>query len=48
MGTKMVAGTLMEELIHVEEKIQDCTRTLQNFLVNRIMSLYEETKGEPL
>lgn len=48
MGTKMLAGTLMEELIHYEEKISDMTRTMQNFLINRMMSLYEETKGEPL
>lgn len=48
MGTKMLAGTLMEELIHYEKGIGDGSRALQNFLVNRIMSLYEETKGEPL
>ena len=48
MGTKMLAGTLMEELIHYEKGIGDGSRALQNFLINRIMSLYEETKGEPL
>ena len=48
MGTKMLTGTLMEELIHHEQGIDDYSRELQNFLVNRIMSLYEETKGEPL
>ena len=48
MGTKYVAGTLMEELIHYETGHGDCTRSLQNFLINRIMSMYEEKKGEPL
>ena len=48
MGTKMLAGTLMEELIHHETGLGDCSRGLQNYLVNRIMSMYEEKQGEPL
>ncbi len=48
MGTKMLAGTLMEELIHHETGMLDMTRGLQNYLVNRIMSMYEEKQGEPL
>lgn len=47
-GTKMVAGTLMEELMHRESGCIDCTRGMQNLLVNRIVSMYEEKKGEPL
>lgn len=47
-GTKMVAGTLYEELLHHETRMVDMTRTLQNFLINKLMTLYEETKGEPL
>jgi hypothetical protein len=48
MGTKMLAGTLMEELIHHETGLGDMTRGLQNYLINRIMSMYEDNKGEPL
>ena len=48
MGTKMVAGTLWEELLHHETRMMDMTRTLQNFLINKVMSQYEEIKGEPL
>ena len=48
MGTKMLAGTLLEELIHHECGLSDCTRGMQNYLMNRIMTMYEETKGEPL
>jgi len=48
MGTKMLAGTLMEELIHYETGLGDCDRGMQNYLINRIMSMYEEKQGEPL
>jgi len=48
MGTKMVAGTLYEELLHHETRMMDMTRTLQNHLINKIMSMYEEQTGEPL
>ncbi len=48
MGTKMVAGTLYEELLHHETRMMDMTRTLQNHLINKIMSMYEENTGEPL
>ncbi len=47
-GTKILAGTLMEELIHHEKKFSDMTRELQNFLINRIMTLVEELRGEPI
>jgi hypothetical protein len=48
MGTKMLAGTLMEELIHHETGLGDMCRGMQNYLINRIMSMYEDNKGEPL
>ena len=47
-GTKMVAGTLYEELLHHETRMMDMTRNMQNFLINKLMTLYEENKGEPL
>lgn len=42
MGTKMVAGTLIEEFIHLREGVKDCTRKMQNFLLNRLVTLGEE------
>jgi hypothetical protein len=44
----MVAGTLYEELLHHETRMMDMTRTLQNFLINKVMTLYEESTGEPM
>jgi len=48
MGAKQVAGTLMEELIHMEKGLYDETRALQNFLVDLVVSQYERVAGEPL
>lgn len=47
-GTKMVAGTLMEELMHIHHGVSDCSRNMQNMLINRIMTMYEDKTGEPL
>lgn len=48
MGTKYVAGTLMEEHIHLHEKLTDESRPLQNYLIDLVMSLGERVVGEPL
>ena len=48
MGTKIVAGTLIEEYIHLQYHHADCTRSMQNFLFNKIISLGELLAGEPL
>lgn len=48
MGTKMVAGTLIEEFVHLRHKHLDCTRGMQNYLLDRMVSLGEEMLGEPL
>jgi len=48
MGTKMLAGTLIEEFIHLRHGHEDCTSGMQNFLFNKIVSLGEELAGEPL
>ena len=48
MGTKMLVGTLMEEFIHLRHKLYDETRTMQNFLIDTIVSLAERVNGEPL
>lgn len=48
MGTKMLAGTLLEENWHVEFSFNDMTRDFQNFLVDQIVSLGERLDGEAL
>lgn len=47
-GTKCVAGTLIEEYAHLKYELADCTRDLQDFLLDRMMSLMEENMGEPI
>lgn len=39
VGTKCVAGTLLEEHLHMEHGYDDCTRDLQNYLLDRLMHL---------
>jgi hypothetical protein len=48
MGAKMVAGTLLEEYFHLVTRFQDCTRDLQNYLVDALVSLGERHTGERL
>jgi hypothetical protein len=47
-GTKCVAGTLIEEHIHLKHHLLDCSRSLQNYLLDRMVSLGELATGEPL
>jgi hypothetical protein len=47
-GTKMLASTLIEEYAHLRHGYKDLTRDLQNFLLDRLVSLGEEIAGEPL
>jgi hypothetical protein len=47
-GTKMVAGTIIEEFIHKKYELADCTRALQNHLLNALVSAGERCQGEPL
>lgn len=48
-GTKVVAGTLIEEYIHLSQNVFDETRAMQEFLINKIVSLGEEhVTKEPL
>ena len=47
-GTKCVAGTLIEEHIHLKHDLADCTRPMQNYLLDRMVSLGELAVGEPL
>jgi len=48
MGTKQVAATLLEEFVHLEHKLADCTRGLQDFLFESVLTLGEQMVGEPL
>lgn len=48
IGTKTVAGTLIEEFIHLKHGHGDESRDMQNFLLDRLVSLGEQMQGEPL
>lgn len=47
-GTKQLASTLIEEYLHLRQGWADCTRELQSFLFDKLVSLGEELTGEPL
>jgi hypothetical protein len=47
-GTKVVAGTLIEEYIHLRHKLDDESRALQNHLLNALVSMGELAMGEPV
>lgn len=48
MGTKMLAGTLIEEYLHLKHRCEDETRRMQNILIDTICSIGEQLTGEPL
>ena len=43
---KMLIGTLIEEYLHLRYSFYNCSCAMQNFLLNRIVSLGEEIVGE--
>lgn len=47
-GTKYVASTLFEEFVHLYHGHDDCTRGMQTFLFDRLLTLVEELNGEPI
>jgi hypothetical protein len=47
-GTKILAGTLWEEYLHITYNYEDESRNFQNFLINKCMSLAELVQGEPI
>lgn len=47
-GTKIIAGTLLEEHIHLTLGLRDTSRELQNHLLNLLISMGEENQGSPL
>lgn len=48
MGTKMVAGTILEEYLHLKHGLSDCDRTMQNFLFDALISVGEQALGDVL
>lgn len=47
-GVKYLAATLLEEHLHLKLGLRDESRELQDWLFDRVVSLGEELKGEPL
>ena len=47
-GAKQLASTLIEEFLHLRHGWKDCTRELQNYLFEKLVSVGEELAGEPL
>lgn len=48
LGVKQLACTLIEEFIHLRHKVPDCSRPMQEFLLNRLVTVGERLTGEPL
>lgn len=46
LGTKQVVSTLIEEFIHIELSLDDCTREMQSYLFDKIVSKCEMIDGE--
>lgn len=47
-GSKFVASTLIEEYIHLKEGFCDCSRELQTYLFDKIITMGEQITGEVL
>lgn len=47
-GTKTVAGTLIEEYLHIKHHLEDESRAMQNFLLDALVSLGERLRNQPL
>lgn len=47
-GTKYVAETLYEEMVHLKDGVFDETRAMQDVLIRSIMTLGEKLLGKPL
>lgn len=47
-GAKQVASCLIEEYLHLRHGWEDCTREMQTFLFEKLVSLGEELQGSPL
>ena len=47
-GTKQVASCLIEEYLHLRHGWEDCSREMQTFLFEKLVSVGEELQGSPL
>jgi len=47
-GTKSVAGTILEEHLHIHKGLVDYSVRMQNYLLDLAIGLGEELTGEPL
>jgi hypothetical protein len=47
-GTKQLASTLIEEYLHLKHGWKDCSREMQSFLFEKLVSVGEELIGVPL
>ena len=47
-GTHYLASTLWEEYVHLHHGFKDCSREMQTFLFDKVITLCEELQGEPL
>lgn len=47
-GTKKLAAVIFEEYIHLQEKLADCTRDMQNYLFNTVMTMVEVATGDTI
>lgn len=47
-GAKQVSATLIEEFAHLRYGYKDCTREMQNWLFEKMVSIGEELVGEPV
>lgn len=48
LGTKIVAGTVLEEYLHLNHDFRDESREFQDYLLNLCVSLGEQLSGDPL
>lgn len=45
MGLRQLMGTLFEEQLHIRENVYDCTRNMQNVLIDKLMGEYARKVG---
>ena len=48
LGTKQVASTLLEEWVHCKHGCEDFDRKMQTWLFDKVLSIGEEMRGDPL
>jgi len=46
MGATMVAGTILEEFVHLHHGLRDCSREMQNWFIDALISTAERLRGD--